>query len=273
MPACETKEKGETIMTMQRYAVGISYDGSDFCGWQKQQNVVTVQGICEEVCAKIVNHDVNWQAAGRTDAGVHASEMVAHFDVTSERTAKQIYAGMNSQLPRSVRILWVKPVDHAFHARHSALSRSYTYVIDLEQQHRPFARSWSYWVGRPLDLKCLDLVLPLFHGEHDFSSFRASGCQSAHAIREIKSFRLAQSNGFLYLNITANAFVYRMVRKIVGVVLKASQGMLDDSTITQLLTSNHPEMSPPAPAHGLHFMHASYDPCLSSPQNLLQGEK
>lgn len=248
---------------VNRFAVGVSYDGAQFAGWQVQPGVSTVQGVCQEICKQVVNHDVVWFAAGRTDAGVHASEMVAHFDVMSVRTPEQLYRGMNSLLPKSVRVLWVKRVADNFHARHSALSRSYTYVVDLSVQQRPYACAWSHWLKRPIDRTLMAKASQLFIGEHDFSRFRAAGCQSTHALREIHSFELAQSNDFLYLNVTANAFVYRMVRKIVGTLFMIGHGSADPTVISAMLLQKCDTVAPTAPACGLHFMHASYNPHLS----------
>ena len=250
---------------MAKFAVCVSYDGGYFAGWQVQPEQVTVQGVCEQVCERVVDHPVTWYGAGRTDAGVHASGMVAHFETHSTRTSEQVYRAMNSLLPRSVRVVWVKAVSDDFHARHSALSRSYTYVIDMSAQHRPFARSWSHWLIKPIDVSAIQGVLPYFIGEQDFTNFRAQGCQSPHARREIHAFNLAQRNGFLYLNVTANAFVYRMVRKMVGTLIEVGQGKWSIADIIKALDAEQSVLTPTAPAHGLHFMHAQYEPSLSAP--------
>lgn len=254
---------------MKKFAVGLSYDGGCFAGWQVQPSESTVQGVCQKACAFVVDHEVVWYGAGRTDAGVHAVEMVAHFETPSNRTCDQIYRGMNSILPRSVRILWIKEVSPDFHARHSALSRSYTYIIDLSEQHRPFARTWSHWLRHPIDVDILKCALPIFVGEHDFANFRASGCQAEHARREIHAFNLAESNGFLYLNITANAFVYRMVRKLVGTLIDVAQSHWAIEDVKRALRAEEQVQTATAPAHGLHFMHAAYAPVLSNAQVFL----
>ncbi len=241
-----------------RFALGISYLGSSYVGWQSQPGQDTVQGRVEQAAAVVANHDVTLMCAGRTDSGVHAACQVAHLDVYTPRSSQQLCRGINSHLPSDIRVLWAVPVADDFHARFTALSRSYTYIIDRGKQHLPAFLGWTHWCPYLLDLADIQKAMAFFIGEHDFASFQASGCQSAHARREIVDFHVAQSGQLLYLNVTANAFVYRMVRKMVGLLVEIGRGRQHPDRVEYLLHHISPSATPPIAASGLHLSSVAY---------------
>lgn len=236
----------------------MSYIGTGYHGWQSQQAQTTVQQEVEKALSIIADDGVSVCCAGRTDAGVHATGQVIHFDVIKQREALQLYKGANSYLPRDVRLLWVQEVSSDFHARFNAYSRSYTYIINTSSQHMPFCAPWSYWCTHPIDWNAVSQAMTYLIGEHDFASFQANGCQSPHARRQISDFHLAQSGPFVYLNVTANAFVYRMVRKMVGALLQVGFKKQSPDWIQSLLKSEMRDLTPPIAARGLHLTHVGY---------------
>ena len=220
---------------------------------------MTVQETVQSALSVVCDDQVNIACAGRTDSGVHATGQVIHFDVNKPRTDVGLLRGGNSHLPPDVRLLWVGQVPDDFHARFSAQSRSYTYILDTSCQHMPAFQPWTVWYPRPLDLVSIQKGMQILTGEHDFASFQASGCQAPHARRRIIDFHLAQSGPFVYLNVTANAFVYRMVRKMVGALLEVGRGRQPVGWISELLKVPASAETPPHLAKGLHLTHVAYE--------------
>jgi len=207
-----------------RYALGIEYDGAKFFGWQRQSHASSVQQCVEESLAKVANHAVRVTCAGRTDTGVHARGQVVHFDSQSERSSRQWILGINSNLPDAVRVLWVREVDDSFHARFSAYSRSYRYSL-LNRWVRPaLGVSYYGWCRKSLDVPRMHEAAQVLKGRHDFSAFRSSGCSAQHAVREIQSIHVTRDGDFVNIDIIANAFLYHMVRNIVGSLISVGKG-------------------------------------------------
>jgi tRNA pseudouridine38-40 synthase len=204
---------------MKRIILGVEYDGSNFCGWQWQPAKRSVQQVLEGALSKVANQPVTVICAGRTDAGVHALEQVVHFDVAVERELHAWLLGGNSNLPDDIRIIWVKEAVADFHARYSAIARFYRYIIlnrSAKSALLPRHLTWCYPV---LDAEKMHLAAQCLIGEHDFSSFRAQGCQSKSPFRIMHFIDVYREGDKVIIDLVANAFLHHMVRKIAGVLM------------------------------------------------------
>ncbi len=243
----------------QRYALAIEYDGSAFYGWQWQRQSPTVQEVLEQALSKVADHACQVQAAGRTDRGVHARAQIAHFDSTAQRDQRAWLLGLNANLPPAATVLWVKPVSGDFHARFSAISRSYTYRICNRRVRPALERDFSAWCHRPLDTEAMHHAAQSLLGEHDFSSFRGSGCQSRSARRKVLSIAVEREGEWVNIQITANAFLYHMVRNIAGSLLAVGTGEHSHEWLQQTLAArDRTQAGITAPAQGLFFLSAAY---------------
>lgn len=202
-----------------KVAVGLEYCGSGFYGWQRQQQSPTVQECVEQALSSIADHPVKVICAGRTDAGVHALQQVIHFETTAERELHAWVLGANTLLPDAVSILWAREMDNDFHARFSATGRTYRYVI-MNRRARPGVLNGRVsWDCRTLDHVRMRDAAEALLGEHDFSSFRAIGCQAKSPVREVRRLDIVRHDEFIILEIEANAFLHHMVRNIAGVLI------------------------------------------------------
>lgn len=209
---------------MSRIALGLEYDGSGFAGWQSQDHARGVQSVVEEGLSVVANHKVEVVAAGRTDAGVHAAIQVVHFDTDAVRTERTWMLGATANMPKQVSVLWAREVPEGFHARYSALARSYRYVI-LNREPRPaLTNNRVSWVRHPLDEKRMHEAAQYLVGEHDFSSFRAAQCQSRTPMRNLHRIGVRRQGELVILTVTANAFLHHMVRNIAGVLIAIGTG-------------------------------------------------
>jgi tRNA pseudouridine38-40 synthase len=207
-----------------RIAIGIEYDGSAFSGWQSQDHAVGVQSVVERALSAVADHPVAVVAAGRTDAGVHASMQVVHFDTAAVRDERAWMSGAAANLPKQVSVLWAREVAEGFHARYSALARSYRYVI-LNRTPRPALTNGRVsWVRAPLDEKRMHAAAQHLVGEHDFSSFRAAQCQSRTPMRHLHQIAVTRQGELVILTVCANAFLHHMVRNIAGVLIAIGTG-------------------------------------------------
>lgn len=207
-----------------RIALGVEYDGSAFCGWQFQDHSPSVQESVEKALSTVANEPVRVVCAGRTDTGVHATEQVIHFDTNVERTDRSWVYGANANLPKEVAILWATPVDEEFHARFSAVRRRYRYCI-FNRHVRPTFLAWrTSWDYRPLDVERMAEAAQALIGEHDFSSYRAIGCQAKSPVRTVHEIKLSRHNELIFIDIEANAFLHHMVRNIAGVLMAIGAG-------------------------------------------------
>lgn len=243
-----------------RYALGIQYRGSAYCGWQRQPHCDSVQQRLESALGFVADHPLDLVCAGRTDAGVHAVEQVAHFDSAAERSERAWVLGANCRLPRDIRISWVRPVAQDFHARFEASSRSYRYVIFNNAVASALFHDLSAWEFRPLDHTSMHDCARLLVGEHDFSSFRAVGCQAKSSSRNVRDIRVSREGELVFLDITANAFLYHMVRNIAGSLLVVGKGEQDIDWFARVFAARDRDLAAPtAPAAGLYFLRAHYD--------------
>jgi tRNA pseudouridine38-40 synthase len=244
---------------MDRIILGVEYDGSDFCGWQSQPGRRSIQSELEKALSKIANQAVSVTCAGRTDAGVHALEQIVHFDVTVQRDDTAWLLGGNSYLPDDIRILWVRRVEHDFHARYSALARLYRYVIHNRPVKPALGGNQVTWCYHPLDAGLMGLASQHLVGNHDFSSFRAKGCQSKSPFRQVHFVDVSRNDDKVIISICANAFLHHMVRNIAGVLMDIGVGKHRPDWTLQLLAAKRRELGGiTAPPSGLYLESVYY---------------
>ena len=244
-----------------RIACRIEYDGESFNGWQVQPHpgTVTVQGALESALGAVANTAVRVHCAGRTDSGVHAHAQIIHFDMPAIRSCRAWVLGGNSTLPRSVRIHWANPVKKSFHARFSALSRSYRYVIENTPVHSALLRHHVTWCGRPLDARLMQSAAQALQGERDFSAFRASSCQAATPMRNVQSVSVKRRGDLVVIDISANAFLHHMVRNIAGSLIAVGDGRRPPEWVDELITGRDRTLAAEtAPASGLYLADIQY---------------
>ena len=242
-----------------KLAACVEYDGTAFCGWQRLSHASTVQASVEQALSYVANEKIEAVCAGRTDSGVHASGQIIHFETKAERPVRGWLFGSNVKLPDGIALRWVQPVAEAFHARFSALSRRYRYVI-LNRWAKPaLLKNKVAWYHHPLDAEAMHQAAQALVGEHDFSSFRASGCQAAHARRELHQIEVTRQDEFIYVDIVANAFLHHMVRNIVGSLLEVGSGEQKTEWIAELLIKQDRTLAGmTAAASGLYFVYVEY---------------
>jgi tRNA pseudouridine38-40 synthase len=242
-----------------RLALGIEYDGTGYVGWQRQKSGTGVQQPVEKAIAIVANEPVEAVCAGRTDAGVHAAGQVAHFDTTAERSTRGWLLGVNSNLPPDVNATWARVVDDDFHARFSAGSRTYCYLILNRLVRSSLFRHRAWWVHEPLDEKAMQAGGELLLGEHDFSAFRAAGCQASTPHRLLTSLDVKRHDHWLSITVTANAFLQHMVRNITGTLVAIGRGDQSPEWAGEVLASrDRTQAGIAAPAHGLTLVSVSY---------------
>lgn len=244
---------------MARFAIGIAYDGSGYMGWQRQHHGDSVQARVERAVSRVADTAVEVICAGRTDAGVHATQQVAHFESTAERPLHGWLRGMNSNLPGDIAVQWIQPVAPDFHARFSATGRSYRYIIFSHPVRPALHRNRVSWTYRALQLEPMRQAATALVGEHDFSSFRAVACQARHPVREIRRITLQQHGAYFYLDINANAFLHHMVRNVAGVLMTIGAGDQPPSWCrTVLQARDRTQGGVTAPGEGLYLTGVDY---------------
>ncbi len=239
---------------MPRIVLGIEYDGSAYAGWQYQQHQPSVQEALQQALSKVANQPVTVHCAGRTDTGVHAFEQVVHFDTEVHRDLRGWLMGGNVNLPDDVRITWVKHAVDDFHARYSAIARFYRYIILNRQMKSALLREQVTWCYQPLDEKKMHQAAQSLIGDHDFSSFRAQGCQSLRPNRMMHFIKVYREADRVIIDLSANAFLHHMVRNIAGVLMKIGAGDKPVSWTQELLAiKDRSKAAATAPAHGLYL--------------------
>ncbi|SRR5579883_672108 len=254
-----------------RIALGIEYDGKDFYGWQAQRNLSTVQGTLQDALGKVANEAVFLFCAGRTDAGVHATGQVVHFDTRAKRHIDAWVWGTNSHLPPSIVVRWARQTDYSFHARFSALARRYRYVIFNTPIRPAILSNRATWHYYPLDVERMQQAGRYLMGEQDFSSFRSSQCNSKSPMRNVTAFNVERKGDFVVLEIEANAFLHHMVRNIAGVLMKIGGGLKDPSWMQEVLQArDRRAAAETAPPDGLYLIQVRYpEPYLFPPSSPL----
>lgn len=251
-----------------RIALGIEYNGYGFHGWQAQKaNVPTIQLALEKALSQVANEPLKLFCAGRTDADVHATGQVIHFDTNAKRHIDAWIWGGNAHLPEGISIRWARAVDYHFHARFTAVSRRYRYII-FNHPIRPALLnkrvSWHYYL---LDEQLMHEAGQLLLGEQDFSSFRASQCNSKSPMRCVLDFKCWREGHYVIFEIEANAFLHHMVRNIAGVLLKIGSKLKPIEWMKEVLAAKSRKMAAEtASPHGLYLIKVSYPKEYSFPE-------
>ncbi|MGJ3352936.1 tRNA pseudouridine(38-40) synthase TruA [Providencia sp. Je.9.19] len=253
-----------------RIALGIEYNGSRYCGWQRQLDVKSVQGCLEEALSKIAAKPITVQCAGRTDTGVHATGQVVHFETSVFRKEVAWTMGTNTHMPADIAVRWCKPVESDFHARFSATARRYRYVI-FNHRYRPAILSNGVThIHYPIDEKRMHEAAQALLGEHDFTSFRAVQCQSKTPWRNVMHVNVSRHGHYVVVDIKANAFVHHMVRNIVGSLLEIGCGNQDISWMSHLLElKDRTKAAATAKAEGLYLIKVDYPEKYELPMNVM----
>ncbi len=242
-----------------RIALSIEYDGSEFHGWQAQSGLRTVQQVVETALSRVANEAITVVCAGRTDTGVHAFNQVVHFDSHHVRSMRSWIHGTNAYLPKDACVRWAGQMPDDFHARYSALSRRYQYVIYNSSIRPALYRRQVTWQYRYLDYEVMHQAAQCLIGEHDFTSFRSTECQSNSPIRALHDITVIRRHDIIKIEVTANAFLHHMVRNIVGVLLSVGTGKRPVEWVQSVLQAkDRKQGAETAPAYGLYFAAVHY---------------
>lgn len=240
-------------------AIAVEFLGTHYHGWQRQREVLGVQQALETAISKVANEPVEVIAAGRTDASVHASNMIAHFTTRAYRPTQNWLRGVNSLLPDDIALRWIQPMPADFHARFGAIARRYRYIT-LNQAQRPAILNHQVThIYEPLDLAAMQLAAADIVGTHDFSSYRAAACQSNQPVRNVSHARLFAHGQFIVFDIQADGFLHHMVRNLMGTLYAIGRHNLEPSDFLNILAKKDRTIAPPtASGDGLYFINAYY---------------
>ncbi len=245
-----------------RVALGITYNGSAYEGWQSQLSGNTIQDKLELALAKFSTQPIRVNCAGRTDAGVHGLMQVVHFDTLLERETASWVRGTNAFLPTDIAVQWARMVPDEFHSRGSAVARRYAYVV-LESAVRPSVEAGRVgWIYRPLDGEKMRSAAAYLLGEHDFSSFRAAQCQAKSPVKHIQRIDITQrpGSGYWRFEFQANAFLHHMIRNIMGCLVAVGQSFEKPEWMAEVLAAKRRDAAAPTfSPHGLYFLGPVYE--------------
>lgn len=258
--------ENSNIVETARIAMGVEYLGGGYAGWQQQNHCDSVQAQVEAALSRVADHPVQVVCAGRTDAGVHGLGQVIHFDTPARRNMHGWRLGGTTYLPDDIALTWAMEVPSSFDARRSALQRHYRYVI----LNRPVRPAWLNeqvaWTWKPLDAQRMHQAAQHLLGEQDFTSFRAVACQAAHAWREVTRVDVIREGEFIYLDVSANAFLHHMVRNIAGTLMAVGAGERDPGWVADVLRArDRTAGGVTAPAAGLYMVAVDYPPAFGLP--------
>lgn len=253
-----------------KIALGIEYNGKNYFGWQRQEKVTSVQACLEKALSFVANESIEVFCAGRTDSGVHATGQVVHFETNAIRPEKAWTFGVNANLPDDIAVRWVKIMDgekEEFHARFSATARRYRYIICNQKQRSAILPSGITHYAFPLDHVKMELAGQALLGEQDFTSFRASQCQSRTPWRNVHHLKVSRMGDYIIVDIQANAFLHHMVRNIVGSLLEIGAGNKPITWIAELLAQKDRSLAAPtAKAAGLYLVDVHYPDIFELPK-------
>lgn len=255
-----------------RIALGVEYDGSPFCGWQSQAEGTTVQDTLQRALTVIAGEPaaepISVIAAGRTDTGVHALEQVVHFDTLVERPLTAWVRGVNALLPDSIAVRWAHPVPEEFHARFSAHSRSYRYVLINRATRLAIHAGKAGWYHATLDVAAMQIAAQFLIGKHDFSAFRASQCQAKSPFKQLHQLDIRREREMLIFDISADAFLHHMVRNIVGCLVYVGKGKHPPDWMAEVLDGRERKFAAPTfSPDGLYLRRITYDKKWGLPQS------
>ncbi|WP_186079454.1 tRNA pseudouridine(38-40) synthase TruA [Burkholderia gladioli] len=242
-----------------RIALGIQYDGAAFCGWQSQPHGKTVQDELERALKAFALVPLQTVVAGRTDTGVHGLGQVVHFDTDLDRSDFSWVRGTNAFLPSTVAVQWARPMPDSFHARFAAFERTYYYALYVHPVRSPMLASRAGWVHTPLDIEAMREAARHLIGEHDFSSFRSSECQSKTPVKHLHQIDIRASGSFIHFRFRANAFLHHMVRNLMGCLIAVGRGRYPAGWMAEVLAARNRERAAPTFApDGLYLAHVGY---------------
>ena len=243
-----------------KIALCIEYNGSNYSGWQKQNDVDSIQGEIEKALESIALEKLDTYASGRTDAGVHALVQMVHFETKIQRPITAWVRGVNAFLPLSIRVLWAQEVDDSFHARYSASQRHYEYLIYNASFSSALWANRAGWIHDELDFKKMKDAIQYFEGEHDFSAFRSSECQAKSPVRKMSRTSIENYHPFFLFKFSANGFLHHQIRNMMGAILYIGKGNHPSDYIKELLLSKDRTKSPPTfSPDGLYLAGVDYD--------------
>lgn len=243
-----------------RHVLALEYDGRQFCGFQSQPSACSVQDALEHALGEIAGTGIRVTAAGRTDAGVHATSQIVHFDAVVERPITAWVRGVNAHLSRSAAVLWCAPVTEDFHARFAAMGRHYAYLLQNRPERPGLASGRVGWHHAPLDVDAMRNAARVLIGTHDFSSFRAAECQAKSPVKSLRTLRVTRSGATIRFDFEADAFLHHMVRNIVGALVAVGAGKRPAGWVGELLdAADRSRGAPTFAADGLYFLGADYD--------------
>ena len=244
-----------------RIALGIEYDGTAYNGWQRQKVGRGVQELVEAALSQVANHSIDVVCSGRTDTGVHATSQIVHFDTESERAMRNWTLGTNANLPDDINACWAKSVSAQFNARYSATARTYRYLILNRPVRSSLFRHRAWCVHEPLDVSVMQDGANCLVGKHDFSAFRAAGCQASTPTREIMELSVSRRGDWISITTKANAFLQHMVRNIVGTLVATGRGEQAARWVQTVLDGRDRAAGGiAAPSHGLTLVRIDYPP-------------
>ncbi|MEW6990704.1 tRNA pseudouridine(38-40) synthase TruA [Colwelliaceae bacterium 6441] len=242
-----------------RYALGVEYDGSRYCGWQRQKSVVSVQQKVEAALSIIADEPIEVICAGRTDTGVNATNQVIHFETDKIRKDVAWTLGVNTHLPKDIAISWVQKVSDEFHARFSATARRYRYIIYNKTLRSAILSQGVSFCHYPLDEKRMHQAAQYLVGEHDFTSFRTVHCQSHSPVRTLSHCNVSRRGDYIILDVKGNAFLHHMIRNIAGSLMRVGQEKETIDWIKEVLEAkNRCVAGMTAAAEGLYFVDVDY---------------
>lgn len=257
---------------MRRIRTIIAYDGTDYVGWQIQNNGVAVQEVVEQAIFEVTGERASLQGSGRTDSGVHARAQVAHFDTGARMAADKFAIALNTHLPADIRVLYSEEVSPDFHARFSAKEKQYRYFVQTGPHADVFARKYSLHAYMPLELEIMNEAAARVVGTHDFSAFMSTGREVESAVRTISLSRWEKQGKFLVYTVQGNGFLYNMVRILVGTMVGMGSGRIPaDSMETALSSLSRRDAGPTAPPHGLVLWRVKY-PDFDTEEVLSRGQ-
>ena len=244
---------------MRNIKLTIEYDGKDFNGWQKQPTKLNIQGTIEQAIKQITGEDIELNASGRTDAGVHALGQVANFKTNSKIPIEKFAIAINSKLKRSIVIKRAEEVDERFHSRLSCKRKTYRYIINNSQEGTAIYRNLETHIPQKLDVEKMQKAVKYFEGEHDFKAFKASGTSSKSSVRTIYKANVYQESEKIFIELTGNGFLYNMVRIIAGTLVDVGLGKIEPEEIPKIIQEGKRENAGKTlPPNGLYLVKVMY---------------
>ena len=244
---------------MRNLVLTVSFDGTNYSGFQIQKNAVTVQGVLEKTLSKILKEKVCLRSAGRTDAGVHAVSQIASFRTKAPIPLANLKKALNSLLPPDIAIQKVEEASLSFHPRYGAMSKWYRYTLRNHPFRSPFDRLFTTFYPYPLDIPAMRKAAQAFIGKYDFKSFQAKDKKERSSVRKIRRLSIRKKSPYVFIDIEGDGFLYKMVRTIVGTLLEVGRGKRDPAEIKKILSQkDRSKAGPTAPAQGLSLVSVRY---------------